>query len=88
MNIYPEEITCREDRLRSWRPGDWIIHFPVKETPYLSPGFLEDRVDGRAPGPCYKTAKTPSAKCYGNSTPEYHTRKYFRSRMGNWFVDI
>jgi hypothetical protein len=29
LNSYPEEISCKEDRLRPWRVGDWIIHFPV-----------------------------------------------------------
>lgn len=29
MNAYPEEITCYQDISRPWRPGDWLIHFPV-----------------------------------------------------------
>ena len=33
MNSYPEPI-CREDHDRPWRPGDWIIHFPVRYYPY------------------------------------------------------
>jgi hypothetical protein len=30
MNAYPEEITCHQDGGRPWRPGDWVIHFPVR----------------------------------------------------------
>ena len=31
LNGYPEEITCRADKDRPWKQGDWIIHFPVRK---------------------------------------------------------
>jgi hypothetical protein len=29
LNAYPDEIPCIYDGDRTWRVGDWIIHFPV-----------------------------------------------------------
>ena len=39
LNAYPKEIGCHEDRERTWRKGDWIIHFPVRS-------FTWSRTDG------------------------------------------